>query len=143
MEAGRKPQGKRIGNLEFRVASYLLPDDQLPEHPSYHIDYWYPNQYYGRDEEYPIDPKDPDYRIDPKFSEIHFRIHKNCFRHPQSCYAIASFNWDKEGYYECHFIERRPFESLKSDEIDIFFELLKFGDEYLNSENFLNKEEDD
>lgn len=40
---------KRIGDLEFAPASYLLPKEKWPENPFWHIDYWYPNGYYGRE----------------------------------------------------------------------------------------------
>ena len=43
---------KRIENLEFSPASYLLPKEKWPENPSWHIDYWYPNGYYGRESEF-------------------------------------------------------------------------------------------
>ena len=49
---------KRIEDLEFRPASYLLPKEKYPKNPSYDINYWYPNGYYGRDEEFPEDPLD-------------------------------------------------------------------------------------
>lgn len=129
---------KRIGDLEFRVATYLLPKSEYPEHPSYHIDLWYPNNYYGHDEEYPEDPRDSSFRIDPEIP--YCRIHKECFKHPESCFAIASFDWDKEGYYEVHFIGDRPLEYLNTvEKREQFWDLLKYGDEVLRKIN--NEEE--
>lgn len=133
-----KIESKRIKNLEFRAASYLLSKDKWPEHPSYHIDLWMPNGYYGHDEEFPEDPKYSDYRIYPDMPFC--RIHKDCFKHPETCFAIASFDWDKEGYYEVHFVSDRPLEYLKTPEDrEAFWELLIYGNEQLNS----NGEEED
>ena len=58
---------KRIENLEIRQASYLLPKDKWPKNPSYDIVLWYPNPYYGRDNEFPESPLNNSYRTDPKY----------------------------------------------------------------------------
>ena len=120
---------KRIGNLELRRASYLLPEEEYPEHPSYHIDYWYPNGYYGKENEY---IKDGDWYIYPDNS--YCRVHKDCFKNPQSCFAIASFDYDKEGFYELHFIGDRPLH-ITEEERKIFWELIIFGDKELNKKD--------
>ena len=120
---------KRIGNLELRRASYLLPEEEYPEHPSYHIDYWYPNCYYGKENEY---IKDGDWYIYPDNS--YCRVHKDCFKNPQSCFAIASFDYDKEGFYELHFIGDRPLH-ITEEERKIFWELIIFGDKELNKKD--------
>lgn len=126
-------ENKRINNLEFGPASYLLPKEEWPEHPSYNIDLFYPNPYYGRDEEFPESPLDPNFRTDPKY--FNFKIHKSSFKHKECCFAIASFDWDKEGYYELHFICDRPIEYLLTPEDrEIFWELIKYGNEQLNKE---------
>lgn len=119
-------ESKRIGNLEFRKATYLLPDDKLPEHLSYHIDYWVPNCYYGREKEF---IKDKDWYVYPDNS--HCRVHKDCFKNPESCFAIASFNYDKEGYYELTFIADRPL-NITKEEREIFWELIQYGYKQLN-----------
>lgn len=122
---------KRIGNLEFTPASYLLPKDKWPKNPSWHIDYWYPNEYYGRESEY---EKEGDWYRDPKLGFS--RIHKSCFKNPESCFAIASFDYDEhEHFYEVHFILDRPITSLSSEEQIIFWELLKYGNKQLNKHN--------
>lgn len=126
-------ESKRIGNLEFKVASYLLPEDKLPEHPSYHINYYYPNLYYKREKDF---IKEGDWYIYPDMKNC--RVHKDCFKHKQSCFAIASFDYDKEGYYELHFIGDRPL-NITKEERETFWELLQYGNKVLNK----NKEEDD
>lgn len=119
---------KRIGSLEFRKAIYI---GEEPEHPSYHIDRWYPNPDYGRESEYIKDGnwyRHPDYQ--------NYRKHKDCFKHPESCYTIASFVWDEhEGIYELHFVGDRPIE-LQKDERDVFWEIYEYGEKVMNSKNY-------
>ena len=118
---------KRIGNLEFCPASYLLPKEEWPEKPSWHIDYWYPNGYYGRESEF---IKKGDWYLLP--DNKHCRIHKDCFKNPQCCMAIASFNYNEnEGCYELEFVGDRPIQ-LTKEERDIFWELLEYGFKQLN-----------
>ena len=120
---------KRIKNLEIRSATYLLPKDEWPEHIAWSIDYWHPNCYYGREDDY---IKDGDwYR--PKDHPYGYRIHKDCFKHPESCFSIASFEYDShEGSYELHFVGDRPF-ALDKEEREIFWELLEYGNKELNN----------
>lgn len=127
---------KRIDNLEFRKATYLGDE---PKNPSYSIDMWCANQYYGHDNEYPEHQLDNSYRTDPKYP-FH-RIHKSCFKHPEYCFTIASFNYDShENFYELHFCGDRPIEYLNTPEKrEIFWELVKYGDSKLNN---YNNEED-
>jgi len=119
----------RKGNFEFRKATYLGPE---PENPSWHVDYWYPNPYYGKENEYPEDPKDKNFRMYP--GEHGFRIDKSCFKYPESCFSVASFNYDGEGTYEVHFIGDRPF-NLSRKETEVFWEVLTYGHNFLNREN--------
>jgi hypothetical protein len=116
----------RIGNLEFRKATYLCEE---PEHPSYHIDYWYPNADYGTEKEYNIDETGEWYYKE----DFSCRKHKSCFKYPESCFAIASFDYDKhEDFYELHFIGDRP-KCLSEKEREIFWELFLYGNEALNN----------
>ena len=125
---------KRIGDLEFSPASYLLPKERWPENPAWDIDYWYPNGYYGRESEY-IHPvvagiEQKDWYVNPMYP--FGRIHKDCFKNPQSCMTIASFNYNShEGCYELGFVGDRPIQ-LTKEERDIFWELLEYGFKQLN-----------
>lgn len=116
---------RRIDNLHLRKASYL---GEEPEHPSYHIDRWEPNGYYGNEHLY---IKDGDYYRykEPEYSNC--RIHKDCFKNPEVCYAIASFDYDED--YELHFIGDRPL-GLNEEEREIFWKLIKLGYETLNKD---------
>ena len=132
-------KNKRIENLEFRPSSYLLPKDKWPKNPSYDIILWHPNSYYGRDEEFPEDPLDNSYRTDPKY--WNYRIHKSCFKKPESCFTIASFDYDEhEHFYELHFCLDRPIEYLNTvEKREIFWKLLEYGNKQLNTNE--NEEE--
>ena len=130
-------ENKRIKDLEFRPSTYLLPKDKYPKNPSYDIILWVPNNYYGRDEEFPEDPLDSSYRTDPKY--FNHRIHKSCFKKLESCFTIASFDYDEhENFYELHFCLDRPIEYLNTvEKRETFWELLNYGNEQLNN----NKDE--
>lgn len=117
----------RLGNLELRKASYICEE---PKHPSYHINKWEPNKHYKQERKYIKDGEF--YR--PKNSEYNYRIHKNCFKNPETCYSIASFDRDKEGFYELRFICDRPL-NLNEEEKEIFWKLISIGDDILNKMN--------
>lgn len=118
---------KRIENLEFRQATYLLPKKNWPSNPSWHIDYFYPNTYYGRENDY---IREGDWYYPSKDSIS--RIHKSCFKSPEVSMAIASFDYDNEGYWQLSFIGDRPL-CLDEKEREIFWELIKYGYEQLNN----------
>ena len=132
-------KNKRIKDLEFRPSSYLLPKEEYPENASWDIILWYPNNYYGRDNEFPEDQLDKSYRIDPKYPG--HRIHKSCFKGKECCFTLASFDYDKhEGFYELHFCLDRPIEYLDTlEKREAFWNLLEYGNKQLN--NSRNEEE--
>ena len=116
----------RIDNLSICEASYL---GNKPEHPSYHINLYKPNYYYGKEH---LFIEDGDYYKYKEPEYVDCRIHKSCFKNRQYCYAIASFNWDEsESFYELHFIGNRPLE-LDAEEVEIFWKLIRLGDKTLN-----------
>ena len=116
----------RKGNFEFRKCSYLCEE---PENPSWCVDYWYPNPYYGKEDEYPEDPINKNFRMHPKYHN--HRIDKGCFKYPESCFSLVNFDCDKNGYYEVHFIYDRPF-NLDPSELETFWKVLEYGHNYLN-----------
>jgi len=127
-------ENKRIENLEFRPSSYLLPKDKYPENASWEIVLWRTNFYYGKDNEFPEDQLDSSYRIDPKYPN--HRIHKSCFKYTETCFTLASFDYDEhERFYELHFCLDRPIEYLNTPEKrEIFWKLLEYGNEQLNND---------
>lgn len=114
----------RIKNLELRKASYL---GEEPKHPSYHIDIWKENTMYQKESEY---IQDGDYYIDPE--NPHCYYHKNYFKNKEYSYALASFNYDDEGFYELHFVGDRPFTEDKEIR-DTFWLIAEIGNRLLNS----------
>lgn len=124
---------KRINNLEFKHASYLLPKDKWPDYPAWDIVKWYPNEYYNKQDEFIPIKGDPKFYQHPEFTFC--KVHKDCFKYPETCYSIATFEYDKhEDFYELHFVCDRPL-YLNEDEIKTFWELIKFGNTYLNDTN--------
>lgn len=121
---------KRIGALQLRKASYL---GEEPEHPSYHIDKWEPNTYYGNEDKF-VDMGD--YYTYPDNRYIDIRISKSCFKHPENSYAVASFDYDDhEEAYELRFVSDRPV-YLTHDEKDIFWDLVEMGYKDLNKHEY-------
>lgn len=119
---------KRVNNLEFRVATYLLKNP--PEIKAYHINKYMPNCYYGHEADF-IKIDDNWYR-DPNFSW--HKIHKSCFKNSETCYAIASFEYNKhEGVYEFTWIGERPLYLTEQEED--FKELIIYGFNKLNHGN--------
>lgn len=119
---------KRIKNLSFQKATYLCDP---PEHIGYQICKWEKNPKYNKESEY--------IKVDSEFycypDDHHFKIHKECFKHPETNYAIASFTYNKyEGCYELEFVGGRPMD-LNEDERKIFWELLEYGFNKLNKLN--------
>lgn len=119
-------ESKRINNLEFKVASYLLKNP--PEPIAYHINKWEPNCYYKHESDF-IKVDDNWYQ-DPNF--FWHKIHKSCFKNPEICYAIAAFEYnDHEGDYEFMWVGERPLDLNEEEEKD-FKELIKYGFKNLN-----------
>lgn len=117
----------RIGNLMFRKATYL---GKKPEFSIWHIDLFYPNPQYGKENEY---VKKGDFYVKPG-DPYPIRYHKGCFMHKESCYSIASFIRNEDGCYEFSFIEDRPL-NLNKDELEDFWKLVKYGYHELNKLN--------
>ena len=116
----------RIKDLEFRKSIYL---GQKPENPSYEVVRWYSNPHYGNEDKY---IKEGDWYRDPN-SSLNYRIHKDCFKNPESCYTIASFIPDRDGEYEIRFCGDRPLDPEVSWKD--FYKILQYGNTYLNNSN--------
>lgn len=124
-----KPKNYRINNLMFRPATYL---GDPPKHPSWSIDKFVPNKYFGKESEYTY--HEDGYYTDPEWEAqgIHCKISKDCFKHPETCYSIASFEYDpSEPCWELKFIGNRPM-YLSEDERNDFWELIIYGYDVLN-----------
>ena len=90
-----------------------------------------PNCYYGHEDDF-IKVDDNWYR-DPNFTW--HKLHKSCFNHPETCYTIASFEYNKhEGIYEFMWIGERPLDLTEQEEKD-FKKLIIYGFNKLNHGN--------
>lgn len=118
----------RIGVLEFGPSTYLC---KPPKNPSWEIRFWYPNSYYGKKDEF--ESVGDGMYIHKHSDSDWWRVHESCFKHPESCYTLGSFEWDdREEFYEFHFCGSRPMD-LKEEHWESFRELLIYGNEMLNS----------
>lgn len=127
----------RIGNLGISKAGYLCEE---PSHPSYHINKFQKNPHYGKEDEYEWS-EDGSYAYKPE--SPYWRINKSCFEHPETCYAIAEFEYDEhEDFYEIRFVGDRPFD-LNEEEREIFWDLLQTGNAVFNKSNNFDFSKDD
>lgn len=119
-------ESKRIGDLGFNKATYL---GEEPENPSYHIDYYCPNEYYGKEKEF--NKEDDEFYVNPKYP--FYKIHKNCFKHKEINLAIASFVYNKKNEcYEFEYVSDRPLRYIDVYNERIFKELIEYGFKQLN-----------
>lgn len=105
----------RIKNLEYRNKSF-------PE-----IVLWYPNPYYGREDEF-VMSEDGNWYSYP--GKPNCSIHKCGFESPELCITIAMFTKNKDGEYYIEFVGDRPLDN-KVDWQD-FRTLLQVGYDELN-----------
>lgn len=118
----------RIDTLEFRKCSYL---GEEPEHCGGEICKWEPNPYYGKESEF---MKDGEYYHPNTGNYRYVSIHQSCFKHPERCCSIATWNWDNhEDCYKLQFVGDRPINLLTEEEWSIFRELVRYGFRELNN----------
>lgn len=116
----------RIANLEFKEAYYI---GSKPDKPSYHINKWECNPYYGNEDKY---IREKDYYKHPDIE--HFSIHKSCFKNPETSHAVGCFYYDKhEECYNFEFVGDRPL-YLTDEERVIFWRLIQHGFNILNGD---------
>lgn len=128
---------KRMGNLAMGKCSYLGNE---PEIPSYEIVKYYPNCYYGRKDEFePIGGG----MYKEKGTSGDWRVHESCFVHPDSCFTVAIWRWDKhEEIYQLESVGKRLNE-LVGEERKIFWDLYDWGEKFLEEkEKELNEWDD-
>ena len=110
---------KRLGNIEFRLTKSFGPN------PYDYVDvvFWYPNPHYGREADY---LKKGEWYV-PKDDPSCYSIHQSCFKHPESCYSLASIDIEEEPCIRC--VELRPFELKPKDDAD-FRALVRMAYDY-------------
>lgn len=131
---------KRVGQFEFRVASYLFDDPKTMEHPSYVIDLWYPNTYYGKIDQF--------HKVEGEYyvsnEKPHCYMSKSIFEKPELCYSIAEFNYnEKEACYEFSWIGDRPLKVINNNELNpVFNNLIEYGFHELSDSDECSLNED-
>lgn len=123
-------ESKRIGNLSFSKASYLC---KVPENPAYHINYHYPNSYYGKEKEFIKFDNEFYVYPDSPTTGNYFKVHKSVFKNPECQLAIAAFRYDNSSNsYNLEYVNDRPLTYINNKNFEDFQELLKYGFKQLN-----------
>lgn len=121
----------RLGNIGLEKACYL---GEEPSIPSIQVVKYENNRYYGNEQKYKWseDGKHA-YKIDENGNiDERFSVHKSCFRNPETCFVLASFDYDEhEDFFELRFCGDRPLD-LDSEELDLFWKILRMGNAILN-----------
>jgi len=116
----------RIGNIELRK-SKSLRDVYYMEVVQY-----YPNEYYGREEEFIYDKEGHYY-----YSNGHpwWHISPNCFKYPESCMTICTFKVNEDEELDTISVGSRPFNLNEKDWVDykkvveFFYQMYYHNDE--------------
>lgn len=117
---------KRFGTLSFGLCSYL---GKYPEVPGWEICRYYPNYLYGKEDEYTYIGAG---RYQSKGHPNHY-VSEGCFKHKESCYTIASWQWDEhEGIYELKVCCNRLLD-LDEEERKMFWEVYEYGEKIINA----------
>ena len=104
----------------------------------YEIVKWYPNSYYGKEQEY----VDNGWEVGEEFYRLNnTSIHKNCFANPESCYTIATLHYDAdEGCCDMKTIGPRLLQ-LSKPERDDFFAVYEYAEDRIQQEELARTEE--
>lgn len=125
----------RLGNIGLKKASYI---GEEPSIPSIHVVKYENNRYYGNEQKYKWSEDGLHaYKIDENGNiDKRFSIHKSCFLHPETCFTLASFDYDEhEDFFEIRFCGDRPLD-LDSEERDLFWKILRMGNAVLNKSSY-------
>jgi len=104
----------------------------------YEIVKWYPNSYYGKEQEY----VDKGWKVGEDFYRLNnTSIHKNCFKNPESCYTVATLQYDDdERCCDMQTIGPRLLQ-LSKPERDDFFAVYEYAEDRIREEELNKKEE--
>lgn len=105
----------RVGNIDLRKCDNTLE-----------IVKWEKNDLYNKQEDYEV----PDKRgLCKSKSSYHAWVHESCFKNPEFCYTLAS--WDlKEKEPDLRYCGRRPLDLLMG-EYEVFEQLVREGYEFI------------
>lgn len=129
----------RIGNIELRKG-LTFPIKDTPSKVYYEIVFWYPNTYYNKESEF-IYVKETNNYYKEEFPN--FRISADCFKHPESCYTLATLctNRYHDEEPDIKSVGSRPFrlsEEDKKDFLEVIDHIYKiWGTLYSQSDDYL------
>ena len=122
----------RIDNIECRNSQGC-----------YEIVKWYTNKYYGSEESMIEEGYERIVYDDGRWAlqKDCFTIHGSCFANPESCYTIATLQWDADEYCNELISVGPRLLDLKPKERDAFFEVYRYAEDRIKQEN-LEEDED-
>lgn len=110
----------RIGSIELRNVSHFSGSGK----------YWeivknYPNPHYGQEKHFEQIGNTEYYRkISGEEWESRVSYHKSCFKHPESCYTIATIEENDDEEPDIKSVGSRPF-NLNSRDFEDFLKICK------------------
>lgn len=116
----------RINNIECRFL-----------HNRYDIVKWYPNTYYGTEEKLieegykRINFGDGGFAL----TKDHHTIHHSCFANKESCYTVATLEYDKDERCVDMVTVGPRLLNLKKEDRKSFFQVYKIADEVIRYQN--------
>ena len=122
----------RIDNIECRFSQ-----------ERYEIVKWYTNKYYGSEES----------MIEEGYERVVYdngswamkkdwsTIHGSCFANPESCYTIASLEWNQDEFCNTLVTVGPRLLDLSKEERDEFFEVYKYAEDRIKQENLEDDDE--
>ena len=122
----------RIDNIECRFSQ-----------ERYEIVKWYTNKYYGAEESMIEEGYERITNPDGSWymKKDWFNVHGSCFADPESCYTIATLEWDQDEFCNTLISVGPRLLDLNKEERDIFFEVYKYAEDRIKQENLEDDDE--
>lgn len=128
----------RIGNVELRQAETLAWKNKESKY-YYDIVFWYPNSYYGKEDEFDYDARKCMYR---SRGEHGYWVDPACFKHKESCYSLARLIPDSklDDEHDIESVGSRPF-NLDPKDLSDYLSVVKYS--YEHWKELYNKDNED
>ena len=116
----------RIENIECRFL-----------HNRYDVVKWYPNTYYGAEENLFKEGYEKVDYADGSFAlkKDYHTIHASCFANKESCYSVATLEYDKDERCVDMITVGPRLLNLNKEDRKSFFQVYKIADEVIRSQN--------
>ena len=119
---------KRIGDLKFEKLNHAYKES---EHPTYGLNVYIPNRYYGHKDDYV--KVDDSYYMPKENQDGSWKIHEDCFKNPEVSYVISEWVWDNhEECYEYSWIRDRPKRYYENHGDETYKRMVDYGFRQLN-----------